>query len=72
MSGNGDGPPPGGTFLGVLLMGACCAVPLLLVGGGAAAIGGFLGDNLWAILGGVAILAVGLFVLKGQNTEGEN
>ena len=72
MSNDGDGPPPGGLGLGILLMGACCAAPLLLVGGGAAAIGGFLGDNLWAILGGVAVLAVGIFVLKGQNTEGEN
>ena len=66
MSGNGDGPPPGGMIIGALLMVGCCVGLPLLAGGGAAAMGGYFGDNLWLILGGVAIAVVGLFLMKGQ------
>ncbi len=71
MSGDGKGPSPPGKFVGILLMAACCAGPLLLVGGGGAAIGGFLGDNLWPIIGGMAVLAIGIILLKGRGTEGD-
>ncbi len=70
MNDDGKGPSPR-AFVGVLLMGACCAAPLLLVGGGGAAIAGFLGDNLWTVIGGAAVLAVGVFLLKGRGAEGD-
>ncbi len=70
MNDDGNGPSPRG-FVGVLLMGACCAAPLLLVGGGGAAFAGFLGDNLWNVIGGLAVLAMGVFLLKGRRTEGD-
>ena len=54
------------------LMGMCCVGPLLLAGGGGAVISGFFGDNLWAIIGGLAVLVLGLLLMKGRGTEEED
>jgi hypothetical protein len=55
------------TALGLMTL--CCAAPILLIGGGGAAISGFFGDNLWLIVGGVAVLALGILLLKGRSAE---
>lgn len=68
MSGGNKG-SPFGIFTALGLMTLCCAAPVLLIGGGGAAISGFFGDNLWLILGGVAVFVLGIFFLKGRSTE---
>ena len=66
---DGNGKSPFGMLTGLGLMALCCAVPILLIGGGGAAISGFFGDNLWLIFGGVAVFALGIFLLKGRSAE---
>ena len=66
---NGDKNSPMGMLAVVGLCGICCATPLLLAGGGGAAIAGYFGGNLWAILGGVAVIAIGVFFLKNQQKD---
>ena len=51
------------------LCGICCAAPLLLAGGGGAAIAGYFGGNLWLVLGGAAVIAVGVLFLKNQQKD---
>ena len=63
---NDDKKSPKGMLALVGLCGVCCAAPFLLAGGGGAAIAGYFGGNLWAVLGGVAVIAVGVLFLKNQ------
>ena len=56
---NGGQKPPLGMLALVGLCGICCAAPLLLAGEGGAAMAGYFGGNLWAVLGGAAVIAVG-------------
>ncbi len=65
---DGNGRSPIGMLGALGLMTLCCAGAVLLIGGGGAAISGFFGDNLWLILGGVAVFALGIFFLKGRST----
>ena len=64
---DGNGGSPSGMLTGLGLMVLCCAGAVLLIGGGGAAISGFFGDNLWLILGGVAVFALGIFFFKGRS-----
>ena len=66
---DGNGGSPFGMLTALGLMTLCCAGPVLLAGGGGAAIGGFFGDNIWLIIGGAAVFALGIFFLKGRGTE---
>jgi hypothetical protein len=66
---NGGKKSPTKSLALVGLCGLCCAAPLLLAGGGGAALAGYFGGNLWAILGGVAVIAVGVFFLKNQKRD---
>ena len=73
---NGDKKSPVGTLAVLGLCGVACAAPLLLAGGGGAAIAGYLGGNLWTVLAGVGIVALGTFFMmnRGENEpiEGRN
>ena len=66
---DGNGGSPFGIFTAVGLMTLCCVGLVLLAGGGGAAIGGFFGDNLWLIVGGVTIFALGLFLVNRRGTK---
>ncbi len=66
---DGNGGSPFGMLTALGVMTLCCAGAVLFIGGGGAAISGFFGDNLWLIVGGVAVLALGILLLKGRSAE---